>query len=107
LNPNENFGRIGKNPDRHAMPPHEEATFATDRFDVLDAQGRSDTVVEYTTYLTGSSGTTHFRPVFAGVRYGLEAGTAVRRTGERRFEAKGGRCMRSVARALRRGVGAQ
>lgn len=85
------------------MPHLEEATFATDRFDVLDAQGRSDTVVEYTIYLTGSSGTTHFRPIFAGVRYGLEDGTAVRRTGERRFEALGGRCMRAIERQDHRG----
>lgn len=74
----------------------QEATFATDRFDVLDASGQSDTVVEYTTYVTGSSGTTHFRPVFAGVRYGLQDGTAVRRTGECRFEARGGRSLRAV-----------
>jgi hypothetical protein len=85
------------------MPHLEEATFATDRFDVLDAQGRSETVVEYTTYLTSSSGTTHFRPIFAGVRYGLEDGTAVRRTGERRFEALGGRCMRAIERQDQRG----
>ncbi|MDM0005784.1 hypothetical protein QTI51_21175 [Variovorax sp. J22G73] len=85
------------------MPHLEEATFATDRFDVLDAQGRSETVVEYTTYLTSSSATTHFRPIFAGVRYGLEDGTAVRRTGERRFEALGGRCMRAIERQGQRG----
>lgn len=78
------------------MHRSEEATFATDRFDVLDAHGRSDTVVEYTTYLTESSGTTHFLPIFVGVRYGLPDGTSVRRTGERRFEAHGGRCMRAA-----------
>jgi hypothetical protein len=74
------------------MNPSEETAFATGRFEVVDADGHRETVVERTVYVTRSRGTTHFRPRFESVAYGLEDGTAVRRVGERRFVTAQGRC---------------
>ncbi|MGJ7613703.1 MULTISPECIES: hypothetical protein [unclassified Variovorax] len=74
------------------MATYEKVTRETARFDVVDANDRQGTVVEYTTFFLRISLHKQYSPMVGGVTYQLLDGRPVHRTHGGHFDTSNGLC---------------